>query len=139
MGGLGSKARAVGRSRFMPPNKSISQVIHRLFAYGTLAPGRRNHHVVQHLQGGWEEGEVNGILYAQGIGPTTGYPALDLDEHGPPVKGFLLTSADLPAYWPALDEFEGAGYRRVKATIRKQDGATVDAYLYALDKDFLTR
>lgn len=137
MGGLGRQARAVGWSRFMPPSKSIPQVCQRLFAYGTLAPGCGNHHVVQHLQGVWEEGEVNGILYAQGIGPTTGYPALDLDEQGPPVKGFLLTSADLPAYWPALDAFEGAGYRRVKASIHKPDGATVEAYLYALDKDLI--
>jgi gamma-glutamylcyclotransferase (GGCT)/AIG2-like uncharacterized protein YtfP len=121
----------------MMPNKPIPQVSHRLFAYGTLAPGRRNHHVVQHLQGVWEEGEVKGILHERGIGPTTGYPALDLDEQGPPIKGFLLTSADLPAYWPVLDEFEGTGYRRAKAAIRKQDGSTVDAYLYALDKDLI--
>jgi len=121
----------------MTQNGSILDVSHRLFVYGTLAPGCRNHHVVQHLQGSWEEGEVKGTLYEQGIGPTSGYPVIILDGQCPAIKGFLLTSADLPAYWPTIDEFEGFGYQRVKASVRKKDGTTIDAYLYALDKDLL--
>jgi gamma-glutamylcyclotransferase (GGCT)/AIG2-like uncharacterized protein YtfP len=119
----------------MPPDIPLANVSHRLFVYGTLAPGRCNHHVVQHLRGTWEEGEVNGTLYEQGIGPTSGYPALDLDEHGPPVKGYLLTSSDLPACWPRIDEFEGDGYRRTITAVRTSAGVTVAAYIYALDRD----
>ena len=104
----------------------------RLFVYGTLAPGRSNHRVIQHIQGTWEEGEVHGILYPQGIGPTSGYPALHLDADGPVVPGYLLTSADLPANWPAIDAFEGPGYRRTIAPVRRQDGTIVSACLYAL-------
>jgi gamma-glutamylcyclotransferase (GGCT)/AIG2-like uncharacterized protein YtfP len=121
----------------MTSNIPQLNVRHRLFVYGTLAPGRSNHHVVQHLQGTWEEAEVNGTLYEQGVGPTAGYPALALDRQGPPVKGYLLTSVELPANWSNIDRFEGAGYRRVQAPVRKQDGATVNAYLYALDKALL--
>jgi len=138
VGGLRRKARPLNRTLLMASNLLMLKVNHRLFVYGTLAPGRCNHHVVQHLQGTWEEGEVNGTLYQQGVGPTSGYPALDLDALGPPVKGYLLTSVDLPAYWPAIDEFEGVGYRRVRTPVRKKDGSTVDAYLYALDKGFLS-
>ncbi len=122
----------------MASNLPHLSVCNRLFVYGTLAPGRSNHHVVEHLQGTWEEAQVNGTLYEQGVGPTSGYPALDLDQQGPPVKGYLLTSDALPAYWPNIDAFEGAGYRRVKAPVRKPDGSTVDAYLYALDKSLLS-
>jgi len=35
---------------------------HRLATYGTLAPGRPNHHQLDGLTGRWLEGHVNGTL-----------------------------------------------------------------------------
>lgn len=41
---------------------------HRLFVYGTLAPGRPNEHVLANLPGEWEPATVNGRLLQAGWG-----------------------------------------------------------------------
>jgi len=38
----------------------------RLFIYGTLAPGRPNHHVVEDIPGNWEEATLKGTLLNEG-------------------------------------------------------------------------
>lgn len=108
---------------------------HRLFVYGTLAPGRANHRLLENLRGDWQEAEIRGTLYANGLGPTLGYPLVDLDQPTEAISGYLFSSLDLPDHWAALDEFEGAGYRRVITTVTLHDRAPVDAYVYALDHD----
>jgi gamma-glutamylcyclotransferase (GGCT)/AIG2-like uncharacterized protein YtfP len=85
----------------------------RLAVYGTLAPGRPNHHVVAPLGGEWTEGVVEGDLYPVGWGATLGYPAFRPRAGGPAVAVHVLTSPKLALAWPALDEFEGPGYRRI--------------------------
>ncbi len=109
----------------------------RLFVYGTLVPGATNHGLLEKLAGTWQEGSVAGVLYPSGYGPTAGYPVIDLQEDGAPVKGFLLTSAELTDHWAELDAFEGTGYRRVKTTVTVADGSETEAFLYALDHDSL--
>jgi gamma-glutamylcyclotransferase (GGCT)/AIG2-like uncharacterized protein YtfP len=84
-----------------------------LAVYGTLAPGRSNHHVVAPLGGSWTEGWIEGDLLAVGWGATLGYPAFRPRIGGPAVPVWVLTAATLPAAWPALDRFEGPGYRRI--------------------------
>ena len=54
----------------------------RLATYGTLAPGRVNHHELAGLKGVWQQGTVRGKLVAAGWGATLGYPALILDPQG---------------------------------------------------------
>lgn len=105
----------------------------RLFVYGTLAPGASNHGLLEKLAGTWQEGTVHGVLYPSGFGPTAGYPVIDLEQTGRPVKGFLFSSVELADHWPELDAYEGVGYRRVKATVTVADGSEQEAYLYALD------
>lgn len=51
------------------------QVDHRLAIYGTLAPGKPNHYIVQPLGGKWRDGFVEGDLLAFGWGAAMGYPA----------------------------------------------------------------
>jgi gamma-glutamylcyclotransferase (GGCT)/AIG2-like uncharacterized protein YtfP len=105
---------------------------HRLFVYGTLAPGRSNAHVLAPIPGEWESATVTGTLVAEGWGAAAGYPGIVLDEHGAEVAGFLFSSNVLPEHWPRLDAFEGEGYQRVLTTATRTDGTTVEAYVYAL-------
>ncbi|HEY5852354.1 MAG TPA: gamma-glutamylcyclotransferase family protein [Lysobacter sp.] len=110
---------------------------HRLFVYGTLAPGRPNAHVLADVPGTWEPGTVRGTLFAQGWGAAIGYPGIVLDASGDDVPGLVFSSEQLPAHWARLDEFEGDGYQRVLARARLGDGSAVDAYVYTLSDQSL--
>ena len=105
---------------------------HRLFVYGTLAPGGPNEHILASIPGTWEPAIVIGRLFQEGWGAAAGYPGIVLDEQGGEIKGFLFSSESLVEHWSRLDEFEGAGYERVLTTARLNDGNTVDAYIYRL-------
>ena len=97
----------------------------RLATYGSLAPGRPNHHQLAALGGRWREGHVRGAL---------GYPALVLDPDGVDVPVLVLETDDLPDHWARLDEHEGSDYRRVVVTVRTPEGE-LDASIYELADD----
>lgn len=103
----------------------------RLAVYGTLAPGRVNHHQLSMLDGSWRRGTVKGKLFPSGWGAALGFPGLILDPIGPLVGVDLFESRDLPEHWARLDEFEGSGYRRVVATVNTGEGART-AWIYVL-------
>lgn len=103
----------------------------RLATYGTLAPGRANHHQLAELSGRWLTGTVRGRLVEKGWGAAMGYPALILDASGGPVAVYVFESEDLPAYWERLDAFEGAEYERVVASVMFDGGGEVEAMIYA--------
>lgn len=84
-----------------------------LAVYGTLAPGQPNHHVVAPLGGEWTEGVIEGDLHPVGWGATLGYPAFIPRPGGAAVAVHVLAAPGLVASWPALDDFEGAEYRRI--------------------------
>ena len=105
----------------------------RLFVYGTLAPGQANHGLLEKLQGSWHKGTVSGHLYPNGLGPTTGYPVVDLTDPAQSIDGFMLISDALPSHWPVLDDFEGEGYRRVKTMVTLPDTSRLEAFIYVLD------
>lgn len=109
-----------------------SALDHRLFIYGTLAPGEPNEHVMEPLGGTWQRGVVRGHLQDRGWGAATGHPGIELDEGGDPVKGWLLVSADLAGRWQELDDFEGGEYVRTEARIELDDGTETTAWIYAL-------
>ena len=94
----------------------------RLAVYGTLAPGRMNHHQISALSGTWQRGIVKGELFASGWGAALGFPGLVLNPLGPSVNVDLFESVELPKHWARLDEFEGAGYRRVVTTVITDEG-----------------
>ena len=104
---------------------------HRLATYGSLAPGRPNHHHVAELQGRWYPGAVRGRLVESGWGAALGFPALVLDPQAPAVDVQVLESPDLPEHWPRLDAFEGPGYTRAVTTVETAAG-TVEAQVYVL-------
>jgi gamma-glutamylcyclotransferase (GGCT)/AIG2-like uncharacterized protein YtfP len=84
-----------------------------LAVYGTLAPGRQNHHIVAPLGGEWSDGIVEGDLSPEGWGATLGYPAFRPRVGGAEIRVHLLTAPGLTTAWPELDRFEGPGYRRI--------------------------
>jgi len=89
----------------------------RLAVYGSLAPGRENHHVVAPLGGSWATGMVEGDLARYGWGAALGYPALHLRRGGQAVPVQVLTSEALRQAWAKLDAFEGKEYRRLLAPV----------------------
>jgi len=105
---------------------------HRLFVYGSLAPGHPNAHVLADVPGRWEPATVTGTLRGDGWGAAMGYPGIVLDAVGGEVEGAIFSSRQLPLHWDALDAFEGEGYERVMTTARLRDGTAVNVHVYAL-------
>lgn len=106
--------------------------MHRLFVYGTLAPGRPNEHVLSGIPGRWEPATVVGTLLQEGWGAAVGYPGIVLDELGEEVEGLVFSSESLAEHWARIDAFEGEGYERVLTAAKLEDGTAVDAYIYRL-------
>jgi gamma-glutamylcyclotransferase (GGCT)/AIG2-like uncharacterized protein YtfP len=102
-----------------------------LAVYGTLAPGRPNHHVVAPLGGAWTEGVIEGDLHPVGWGATLGYPAFRPRAGGPAVAVHVLTAPALATAWPELDRFEGPGYRRILVPVLSP-GPTDERRLYTV-------
>ena len=46
------------------------------------------------------------------------------------MNGYVFSAKTLAKHWPALDAFEGAGYRRVIATVVLMSGKKIEAYVY---------
>jgi gamma-glutamylcyclotransferase (GGCT)/AIG2-like uncharacterized protein YtfP len=86
---------------------------HTLVVYGTLAPGRPNHHVVAPLGGEWTDGLIEGELLPAGWGVALGYPGFRPRVGGAAVAVQVLTAPSLETAWPTLDRFEGPEYQRV--------------------------
>jgi gamma-glutamylcyclotransferase (GGCT)/AIG2-like uncharacterized protein YtfP len=102
--------------------ESLFRTAERLAVYGSLAPGRQNHHIVEPLGGTWTEGVVEGDLFRYGWGTAIGFPALRLRPGGPAVPVHVLASPALRTAWEALDAFEGAEYRRVLVPVWSSGG-----------------
>jgi gamma-glutamylcyclotransferase (GGCT)/AIG2-like uncharacterized protein YtfP len=107
---------------------------YRLATYGTLAPGRPNHHQLDALDGHWSEGQVYGKLIDAGWRAGLGYPALILDPEGSAISVQVFESMDLPDHWSRLDDFEGLGYQRAVTTVSTPAGE-VAASIYVLRAD----
>ena len=86
---------------------------HTLAVYGTLAPGRPNHHVLAPLGGEWTDGLIEGDLLPVGWGAELGYPGFRPRVGGDAVAVRELTAPSLASAWPTLDRFEGPGYERI--------------------------
>jgi len=110
-----------------------------LIIYGTLAPNKPNHSVIEHIKGKWQKAVVRGKLERKGWGAELGYYGF---KHGgikeqEKIEAFVLFSDDLVANWKYLDDFEGDGYRRILAKYELGNGETGVGYIYAInEKEF---
>jgi len=107
----------------------MSGIDTRLAVYGTLAPGKPNHHQLDGLGGDWGDGIVRGRLINKGWAAEGGYPALILDPVAQDIDVQVFSSRDLPAHWARLDAFEGEDYRRVAVDVAI-GAASVAAWIY---------
>ena len=107
----------------------------RLAVYGSLAPGKSNHHMLAKYAGTWTHGRVRGDLVNAGWGAAGGFPGLVPRDEGPWVAVQVFESAVLRAAWPELDEFEGDEYQRTIVTVYSEDSdahVLFEANIYAL-------
>src|SRR5688500_5551043 len=81
---------------------------HRLFVYGSLAPGERHSDELAGLRGVWRPARVGGWIEHEGE-----YPVFWVDAEGPWQEVLLFESEALAGHWERLDAFEGEEYRRV--------------------------
>ena len=88
-----------------------------LIIYGTLAPNRANHWVIEHINGRWQKAVVRGKLENKGWGAEFGYYAFRHTsvEEQEEMKAIVFSSGHLVANWKHIDDFEGDGYRRILA------------------------
>ena len=118
-------------TRLSACNADFGYPSHRLAVYGTLAPGRPNHHIVADIAGTWSDGWVEGTLHELGWGADEGYPAMRWQPGGPRIDVSVLHSAELPDHWLRLDEFEGSEYQRIVVPVFSADAAPQLAFIYA--------
>lgn len=104
----------------------------RLATYGTLAPGRVNHHQISKLNGFWRKGIVKGRLLEEGWGAQHDCPGIILDPAGGPVDVYIFESSDLARHWDRLDAFEGDEYRRTITKAECKD-TTLEVSIYELN------
>ena len=93
-----------------------------LAVYGTLAPGRSNHHVVAGIDGNWLEASIRGRRFTARWRDTPGYPGFLPAVDGPIVPALVLVADELEHHWDRLDDFEGPGYRRVEIEVFDRSG-----------------
>ncbi len=108
----------------------FNQPSHRMAVYGSLAPGKDNHHNIEHIQGEWYPGVVYGQLQNTGWGSEMGFPALNWIPNTDPVEVQVLKSSELPDHWPRLDEFEGDQYKRIYIPVELDNQSVEIANIY---------
>lgn len=96
----------------------------KLFSYGTLQPGRQNHHVAERFGGRWFSATTRGRRWVM----RGRFPALRWNPEGEVVEGSLLLSGRID--WERLDAFEGSLYNRIllPVEIREDEHAVANAY-----------
>lgn len=110
----------------------------RLAVYGSLAPGKKNHHQMAGMEGTWRRAVLRGSLRNAGWGAGQGFPGFVWDGTETPIAAQAFTSRDLPQHWVRLDEFEGAEYRRILVPAEIESGEIEICNVYELAENLAT-
>jgi gamma-glutamylcyclotransferase (GGCT)/AIG2-like uncharacterized protein YtfP len=105
--------------------------------YGTLGPGRPNHHKIEHIKGRWSKATIKGKLEAKGWGADLGYYGYvkaSFGEEQQEISAFILFSDELTLNWKFIDDFEGDEYERILTEFILENGETGVGNIYALKK-----
>jgi gamma-glutamylcyclotransferase (GGCT)/AIG2-like uncharacterized protein YtfP len=108
-----------------------------LIVYGTLAPNRPNHSVVEHIKGTWHKGKVIGKLVSKGWGAQSGYNGfvhVTQEQHNE-IDVHILFSDELINQWQYLDNFEGSDYRRILTKYELDNGDVGVGNIYAIQEN----
>lgn len=109
----------------------------KLAVYGTLAPGKVNHHQIADLGGAWRDGALRGELGQVPEGVHQGLPGLRLDPKGAVMLVKLLVSAKLPLAWTRLDAFEDSEMQRLLVPLERDGAFTGVVNVYALRREMI--
>ncbi|MFM8738767.1 MAG: gamma-glutamylcyclotransferase family protein [Cytophagales bacterium] len=103
--------------------------------YGTLAPGRSNHRVVEGIAGKWMTATIRGSLENKGWGAQLGYFGFKHAsmEDARDINSFVLISDELVSHWKRLDDFEGMGYKRILVEYELTTGEKGVGFIYAIN------
>lgn len=102
----------------VPTIKSVVECLldfpsQKLVAYGTLQPSEVNHSVLEPLTvQEWTKIHIEGKFAER----QDGLRSFKWRESSARQTAMLLKSPQLPSFWTRLDEFEGAGYKRILVT-----------------------
>ncbi len=127
-------------SRFTESEKDFFKIYkpeNALIIYGTLAPNRPNHSVIEHIKGKYQRAKVKGKLENKGWGAELGFPGFRhaSSEDQTEIEGVVLFSEELVENWQLLDDFEGTGYRRILAKYELDTGEIGVGNIYAINED----
>lgn len=108
-----------------------------LIIYGTLAPGKPNHKIITHIKGEWKSATIKGKLENEGWGAAMGFFGFKhtTPEEATVIDCWVLISDELVANWKMLDDFEGAGYKRILTSYTLNNNETGVGYIYAVNEN----
>ncbi|NIA70765.1 gamma-glutamylcyclotransferase [Pelagibius litoralis] len=109
----------------------------KLAVYGTLAPGKVNHHHIADLGGNWADTALRGTLGQVPQGIHQGLPGLCLDPAAAPMPVKLLVSVRLAAAWARLDAFEGEEMQRLLVPLERDGAFAGLANIYSLRRSMI--
>ena len=101
-----------------------------LAVYGSLKPGKENHHLISDIAGHWDTGYVHGTYIDGGWARHLGYPSMLWQPEGDQIPVSVLVSENLSNHWERLDRFEGADYQRILIPVFKQGEVKWVANIY---------
>lgn len=109
----------------------------KLFVYGTLKPGESMNQMLSSIGGSWKKGTVQGEFIRPNEIAGFPYPGVILNDESGDIDGYVFESKNLHSHWDRLDAYEGSSYRRVITEVTRDDGQTVEAYIYELKSELL--
>ncbi len=107
-----------------------------LIIYGSLAPNRPNHSVIEHINGKYQKVKIKGKLEKKGWGAELGFLGFRhaSSEEQIEIEGIVLFSEELVENWQLLDDFEGEEYRRILAKYESDTGEIGVGNIYAINE-----